>query len=81
MSELLLTENEKRCWNKAYLKHVTPLSEIREGWEKNSHVPETHCYAFQFHYQFNHTRSLVIGKEQSEMPDWSVKLRIQRPLC
>jgi len=38
MSELLLTENEKRCWNKAYPKHVSPLSEIREGWGKKTPI-------------------------------------------
>ncbi len=37
MSELPLMENAKKCWNMAYLKHGTLLSEIQEGRLKLSY--------------------------------------------
>lgn len=77
MSELLPMENEKkRCWNMAS-QAKDSIKWNSRGVEINSHSRDT---LFTF-ITNSITHMHVIGKKQSEMPDWSIKLRIQRPLC
>lgn len=51
------------------------------GAEKNSHMYQRHTVMLFNSITSSITHTRVIGKKQSKMPDWSVKLRIQRPLC